>query len=91
MRQSLAGSSHADMDFYFDGRVIQAVGGTFNLIGIDYQRCVTDGTTMPTLNGAESLVHHDMPNILLSHNPNTFYSAAAVGVELSLPGQTYVD
>ena len=30
-----------------------------------------------------------MPNILLSHNPNTFASAAAGGVELSLAGHTH--
>lgn len=65
-------------------------GAAFNLIGIDYQRNLpTDGSVMPTLNGAEHLVRRDMPNILLSHNPDTFPSAAAAGVELSLAGHTH--
>ena len=33
---------------------------------------------------AEGLVRRDMPNILFSHNPNTFPRAAAAGIELSL-------
>ena len=65
-------------------------GAPLNLIGIDYQRNLpTDRTVMPTLNGAERLVRRDMPNILLSHNPDTFPSAAAAGVELSLAGHTH--
>ncbi|HXS76277.1 MAG TPA: metallophosphoesterase [Terracidiphilus sp.] len=65
-------------------------GADFNLIGIDYQRNIPmAGKPLPTLNGAESLVRREMPNILLSHNPNTFPSAAAAGVELSLSGHTH--
>lgn len=65
-------------------------GGTFNLIGVDYQHDIElTGSKMPTLNGAESLVRPDMANILLAHNPNVFHSAAAVGVELSLAGHTH--
>lgn len=65
-------------------------GARLNLIGIDYQHNLpTDGTVLPTLNGAEHLVRRDMPNILLSHNPDTFPSAAAAGVELSLSGHTH--
>jgi predicted MPP superfamily phosphohydrolase len=30
-----------------------------------------------------------MPNILLSHNPNTFNRAAELGIELSLAGHTH--
>lgn len=30
----------------------------------------------------------DIPNILLSHNPDTFPRAAALGIELSLAGHT---
>src|SRR5260370_16257205 len=37
----------------------------------------------------EPLVRRDMPNILLSHNPNTFNRAAELGVELSLAGHTH--
>src|SRR5260370_22758574 len=35
------------------------------------------------------LVRRDMPNILLSHNPNTFNRAAELGIELSLAGHTH--
>jgi len=44
---------------------------------------------MPSLRDIEQLVRRDMPNILLSHNPNTFYSAAELGIELSLAGHTH--
>ena len=65
-------------------------GAALNLIGIDYQRSVhITQRTVATLNGAESLVRHDLPNILLSHNPNTFHAAADAGVELSLAGHTH--
>jgi uncharacterized protein len=62
-------------------------GASLNLIGIDYPRTRTG--QIPTLNGAESLVRSDIPNILLSHDPNTFYRAAQAGVELSLAGHTH--
>ncbi|HEX9456751.1 MAG TPA: hypothetical protein VF935_03900, partial [Candidatus Acidoferrum sp.] len=35
------------------------------------------------------LVRRDMPNILLSHNPNSFNRAAELGIELSLAGHTH--
>ena len=37
----------------------------------------------------EPLVRRDMPNILLSHNPNSFNRAAELGVELTLSGHTH--
>jgi predicted MPP superfamily phosphohydrolase len=65
-------------------------GESLNLIGIDYQHDVPiSGSAMPSLVRAETLVRRDMPNILLSHNPNTFPSAAAAGIELSLAGHTH--
>ena len=65
-------------------------GESLNLIGIDYSHDVPIiGSTLPTLKGAERLVRRDMPNILLSHNPNTFPAAAAAGVELSIAGHTH--
>ena len=65
-------------------------GGLFNLIGVDYQHNVRlTGSRMPSLQAIERLVRRDMPNILLSHNPNTFYSAAELGIELSLAGHTH--
>jgi uncharacterized protein len=69
---------------------IQWNGAALNLIGIDYQRNIhMPDRSMPSLNGAEPLVRRDAPNILLSHNPNTFASAAATGVELTLAGHTH--
>ncbi len=65
-------------------------GGMFNLIGVDYQHGVQlTGSRMPSLRAIQPLVRRDIPNILLSHNPNTFYSAAELGIELSLAGHTH--
>ena len=65
-------------------------GERLNLMGVDYQRDVQlMGRVLPTLDGVESLVRPDMVNILLSHNPNTFYRAADLGIELSLAGHTH--
>jgi predicted MPP superfamily phosphohydrolase len=62
----------------------------FNLIGVDYQRERTSrGHRQQTLANVEPLVHRDMPNILLSHNPNSFPRAAELGIELSLAGHTH--
>jgi predicted MPP superfamily phosphohydrolase len=47
------------------------------------------GEQSPMLHGIEALVRQDIPNILLSHNPNTFERAAALGIELSLAGHTH--
>ncbi len=66
-------------------------GQKLNLIGVDYQRdsMTPGGAIHPMLWGIESLVRRDMPNILLSHNPNSFYRAAEMGIELSLAGHTH--
>jgi predicted MPP superfamily phosphohydrolase len=65
-------------------------GAAFNLIGVDYQRERTPGgQRQQVLTGVEALVRPDMPNILLSHNPNTFNRAAELGIELSLAGHTH--
>jgi len=65
-------------------------GGKFNLIGVDYQRQRTiSGERRQMLHNVDSLVRKDMPNILLSHNPNSFYRAADLGIELSLAGHTH--
>src|SRR5260370_1898108 len=42
-----------------------------------------------TLSIVERLVRSDMPNILLSNNPNSFNRAAELGIELSLAGHTH--
>jgi predicted MPP superfamily phosphohydrolase len=65
-------------------------GAQFNLLGVDYQRERTPrGQRQQTLAGVEALVRRDMPNILLSHNPNTFNRAAELGIQLSLAGHTH--
>jgi predicted MPP superfamily phosphohydrolase len=65
-------------------------GAQFNLIGVDYQRERTSrGQRQQTLAHVEPLVRRDMPNILLSHNPNSFNRAAELGIELSLAGHTH--
>lgn len=71
--------------------VIQHNGARFNLLGVDYQRdhMVSGGSTGPMLQEIEHLVRRDMPNVLLSHNPNSFRRAAELGIELSLAGHTH--
>jgi uncharacterized protein len=65
-------------------------GASFNLIGVDYQRERTrNGQRQQTLSNVEPLIRRDMPNILLSHNPNSFNRAAELGIELSLAGHTH--
>jgi len=61
-------------------------GSAFNLIGVDYQR---EHNADGMLAGVEPLIRRDMPNILLSHNPNSFPRAAELGIELSLAGHTH--
>jgi predicted MPP superfamily phosphohydrolase len=65
-------------------------GGRFNLIGVDDQReRARPGEPSFLLRDIEGLVRRDIPNILLSHNPDTFPRAAALGIELSLAGHTH--
>jgi predicted MPP superfamily phosphohydrolase len=65
-------------------------GAQFNLMGVDYQRERTSaGHKKQTLTDVEQLVRRDMPNILLSHNPNSFPRAAELGIDLSLAGHTH--
>ncbi len=65
-------------------------GARFNLMGVDYQRQHWfSGETATMLEGTEALVRQDMPNILLSHNPNSFPRAAELGIDLMLAGHTH--
>jgi uncharacterized protein len=65
-------------------------GEKFNLIGVDYQReRRPSGTRLPMLPDVAPLVRGDVPNILLSHNPNSFRRAAESGIQLSLAGHTH--
>ena len=65
-------------------------GQAFNLMGVDYQREQdVDGVRRPMLAAVETLVRRDVPNILLSHNPNSFRRAAEMGIEVMLAGHTH--
>ena len=73
-----------------ENAIISFRGAELNLIGVDYQRERTpSGRKMQMLANVEPLVRRDMPNILLSHNPNSFNRAAELGIELSLAGHTH--
>jgi uncharacterized protein len=73
-----------------ENTVISYNGAQLNLIGVDYQRERTpSGRKMQMLGGLEPRVRREMPNILLSHNPNSFNRAAELGIELSLAGHTH--
>ncbi len=70
--------------------VITYKGAQLNLIGVDYQReRMPSGRKMQMLENLEPLVRRDIPNVLLSHNPNSFNRAAELGIELSLAGHTH--
>ncbi len=65
-------------------------GAQLNLVGVDYQReRAPGGRRVSALVGIDPLIRKDVPNILLSHNPNSFNRAAELGVELSLAGHTH--
>jgi predicted MPP superfamily phosphohydrolase len=65
-------------------------GAHLNVVGVDYQRERSpSGYRLQMLPDLAPLVRRDMPNILLSHNPNTFNRAAELGIELSLSGHTH--
>lgn len=64
-------------------------GQPFNLIGVDYQRERPLWSRRPMLYAVARLIRHDVPNILLSHNPNSFPQAAELGIEVQLAGHTH--
>lgn len=65
-------------------------GGKFNLIGVDYQLARSySGRPLTMLAHVAPLVRRDIPNILLSHNPNSFPRSAELGIELMLTGHTH--
>jgi len=73
-----------------ENAIIQYKGAQLNLIGVDYQReRMPSGRKTQMLANVEPLLRRDMPNILLSHNPNTFNRAAEMGIELQLAGHTH--
>jgi uncharacterized protein len=67
---------------------------SFNLMGLDFtnSRSMSVGgwhLSSRKLEGVESLMAPDTANVLLSHNPDSFDRAAAVGIDLSLAGHTH--
>jgi len=71
---------------------IAVPGGSFNLIGVDFQTCRPFGRSPVVgqfLEGVDRLMVPDQVNILLSHNPDTFDRAAELGIDLSLAGHTH--
>jgi uncharacterized protein len=65
-------------------------GAKFNLVGVDYQLARSSrGRRLSMLAHTDVLVRRDVPNILLSHNPNSFPRAAELGIELMLTGHTH--
>src|SRR6266853_811475 len=65
-------------------------GAQFNLLGVGHQlERTTGGHRLQMLPDLATLIRRDIPNILLSHNPNTFNRAAELGIELSLAGHTH--
>lgn len=66
-------------------------GAKFNLLGVDHQITRGFGGHLQShmLSGVETLVRPGMANILLSHNPNAFYRAAELGIDLTIAGHTH--
>lgn len=60
--------------------------GTLNIAGVDYQR-KSGGEAY--LTGAERLTQQNMPNLLLSHNPDVFPTAVEKGFQSVLSGHTH--
>lgn len=71
---------------------VTAGGETLNLIGVDFQTLRHFGPSAPVgelLAGVPELMSPSQANILLSHNPDTFDRAAALGIDFSLAGHTH--
>jgi hypothetical protein len=74
--------------------LIRSGGEVINLLGVDYQTRSPMGPrgqrlVREYLQGVDRLMAPGTANILLSHNPNTFDRAAALGIDLSLAGHTH--
>lgn len=59
-------------------------GRPINFTGVDYQRMHDE-----YLRGTQKHIRPGMPNILLSHNPDVFRTAAAQGFDLTVSGHTH--
>jgi predicted MPP superfamily phosphohydrolase len=72
------------MDFLrYERRVVAFGAARLNLIGVDYQKL---GMQLPSV---EQMVQPDTFNLLLSHTPVIFPTAAKKGVDLTLAGHTH--
>jgi predicted MPP superfamily phosphohydrolase len=67
-------------------RVIERGGSRLNIAGVDYQTFSSKTNYIP---GAEGLVVPGAVNVLLSHNPDVFPTAARKGFDLMLAGHTH--
>jgi len=65
-------------------RPLRFGGASINFAGVDYQRF-----GHPYLRGADQLIAPGSLNILLSHNPDVFPTAAAQGYDLTIAGHTH--
>ncbi len=67
-----------------EARQLRFGDATLNLAGVDYQRC-----RRRYLREAEPLKRPNAVNLLLSHNPDVFDTAAEQGWDLTLAGHTH--
>lgn len=67
-----------------NARTLRFGDSLLNLAGVDYQR-----RGRPYLEGADRLMHPGATNLLLSHNPDVFPDAEALGYDLVISGHTH--
>ncbi len=67
-----------------DARTLRFGDSLLNLAGVDYQR-----RSRPYLEAADQLIHPGAVNLLLSHNPDVFPEAEALGYDLVIAGHTH--
>jgi hypothetical protein len=69
-----------------ENHVIQRGSSQLNVVGVDYQTFSNKKNYIP---GAEKLVTPGALNLLLSHNPDVFPTAARKGFDVMLAGHTH--
>jgi predicted MPP superfamily phosphohydrolase len=67
-----------------EGRDFRFGAGRLRIVGVDYQR-----STRAPLWTVDKLMASQVPNLLLSHNPNVFPHAAQLNFDLTLSGHTH--
>ncbi len=67
-----------------EGRLLRFGDAALNLVGVDYQK-----QSRPYLVGAERAIRPGAVNLLLSHNPDVFPTAARLGFDLVISGHTH--